>query len=191
MEKRNIVLSYIVEEYFKGSVENASEASGCSIQQIEGWLSGKIQPNRNTIEYFIHCLFTPQFKVIVEFGEFNPENAVLTQLKELLKGHEKKAGIYAFYDSMAHLLYIGKATHLLKETEAAIRRKVHINFPAGIKNKPELRYHLVRYISAYDVGGSNWLDYPKHVESLILRISKPPLNKNIGFLEKAYSEQPD
>ena len=46
----------------------------------------------------------------------------------------------------------------------------------------------MKYISAYDVGSSNWIDYPKHVESLILRISKPILNKQIGFLEKAYIE---
>lgn len=192
MEKRNIVLSYIIEEYFDGSAQNASEASGYSIKKINNWLSGNIQPNRNTIEYFIHFLFTPQFKVIVEFGEFNPENAVRAQINTLLTGHEKKTGIYAFYDSMGHLLYVGKAaTCLLDEMYQTIKRRVDIDFPAGIKNKPEFQYHLVRYISAYDVGGSNWIDYPKHVESLILRISKPPLNKYIGFLEKAYDDQPE
>lgn len=186
MITRNDVLRYIVDEYFDGIPSKASDASGYSNQQIESWLSNERQPHKATIEYLIHCIFTPQFKVITEFGVFNPEGAVLTQLKSLLEGHEDKAGIYAFYDSMANLLYVGKATNLLQEAYAAIRRDVHVPFPAGIKKKPEYRYQIVRYISAYDVGDSKWLDYPKHVESLVLRISKPPLNKNIGSLERAY-----
>jgi hypothetical protein len=143
-------------------------------------------PRKQTIEYLIHCVFTPEFKVIVEFGEFHAEKKVATQLKALLKGHESSPGIYAFYDSMANLLYVGKALKLLPECQAAICRTVHIPFPKGVKSKPEARTQIVRYISAYNVGKSKWLDYPKHVESLLLRISKPPLNKNIGSLEKAY-----
>jgi hypothetical protein len=106
----------------------------------------------------------------------------------LLSGHETHSGIYAFYDGMANLLYVGKAPSLLDECYQTIRRDVPVKFPAGIKKKPEKRYEVVKYLSAYDVGASNWVDYPKHVESLILRISKPILNKQIGFLEKAYSE---
>ena len=87
---------------------------------------------------------------------------------------------------MANLVYLGKATRLLDESYAAIRGEVRIAFPAGVRDRPEYRYSIIRYISAYDVGESNWVDYPKHVESLILRISKPVLNKNIGYLERAF-----
>ena len=90
------------------------------------------------------------------------------------------------YDSIGNLVYVGKATRLLDEVYAAIRRDIHIPFPRGISNVPEKRYEIISYISAYDVGTSDWIDYPKHVESLILRISKPLLNKNIGTLEKAF-----
>lgn len=51
-----------------------------------------------------------------------------------------------------------------------------------------MRHQVVRYISAYDVKSSESCDYPNHVESLILRVSKPIMNKQIGTLDKAYPE---
>ncbi len=44
---------------------------------------------------------------------------------------------------------------------------------------------FVRYLSAYEVRKSEAGDNARHVESLILRISKPRLNKNIGTLKEA------
>lgn len=186
MGDRKAVLAYLIDTYCSGDVANAATLTGYTSRQVREWFSGDRTPNKDTIEYFIHCIFTPEFKVIVEFGIFDPAAAVQTQLRRLLKGHEKMPGIYAFYDSMANLLYIGKATKLLDEACAAINRGVHVSFPRGVSAKPSKRHEIVRYISAYDVGRSEWLDYPKHVESLILRISKPPLNKNVGTLEKAH-----
>ena len=46
-----------------------------------------------------------------------------------------------------------------------------------------MRHQVVKYISAYDVKIFDNFDYPKHVESIILRISKPTMNKQIGTLE--------
>jgi len=184
---RSAVLSYIIEQYYSGDLEEACAMTGYSLKQIADWCSGRRQPQHFTVEFFIHRAFTPQFQSVVEFAEFKPDQPVMAQLKTLFKGHEERAGIYAFYDSMANLIYIGKATNLLKEAYSAIRRDVDIQFPAGIKKKPEKRHEIVRYISAYDVGKSNLLDFPKHVESLILRISKPILNKNIGHIEQAYA----
>ena len=181
MGSRNEVVRYIVNEYFDGDVSIAADKTHCSVNQLQSWIDDRRNPQKQTVEYLIHCCFTPEFKVVVEYAEFDSNAAVQTQLKEMLKGHERKPGIYAFYDSMANLLYVGKAAKLLPETVAAIRRDVHVSFPKGIK-KPARRHQIVRYVSAYDVGNSNWVDFPKHVESLILRISKPPLNKNIGFL---------
>lgn len=186
MEKQNVLINYLVDEYFDGDVAKASEATEFSAQAIREWIGGKRCPQKKTIDYFIHKIFVPEFKVIVEFGLFEAGDNIRQQLKGVLNGHENNAGIYAFYDAMANLLYVGKATKLLEECYSAIRRDVPVTFPAGVKNVPEKRYEVVRYISAYDVGDSRWLDYPKHVESLILRISKPILNKQIGYLEKAY-----
>lgn len=186
MNERNTVINYLIKTYYEGDVRKVAELTGYTQKQIEEWMLGDRQPNKDTVEYIIHCVFTPEFTVIVEYGEFKQDEPVRTQLKNMFKGHEERAGIYAFYDSMVNLLYVGKATNVLDECYSAINRDVDVPFPSGIKKRPEKRREIVRYISAYDVGSSNYLDYPKHVESLILRISKPTLNKVIGGLEKAY-----
>lgn len=191
MVTRNDIVRYVIDEYFSGSPQKASEASGCSVAQIEDWLEGRRMPQKDSVDYLIHCAFVPEFKIVVEFGDFDSNQTASSQLRKLFKGHEERAGIYAFYDSMANLLYVGKAaTSLLKESSDAIGRKVDVRFPSGVRNRPQFRYQIVRYVSAYDVGSSEWLDYPKHVESLILRISKPPLNKVIGRLERAAINAP-
>lgn len=188
MDERNQIIKYLIDQYLQGNIEEASNLTGYTQQQLNQWTTGERTPQRQTIDYLIHKIFVPEFKVIVEFGEIDSAGEIRSQLRSLLAGHETNSGIYAFYDGMANLLYVGKATNLLDECYQTIRRDVPVNFPAGIKKKPEKRYEVVKYISAYDVGASNWVDYPKHVESLILRISKPILNKQIGFLERAYSE---
>ena len=183
---RNEVFRYLFETYFFGSEQNLIEATGYTSTQIRAWQVGDVTPTKSTIEYILHCLFTPEFKVIAEYFEFESAEKILPQLRKMLGACADTPGLYAFYDSMGNLLYIGKATKLLREMYDAMRRNVHLNFPSGIKSAPEKRHEIVRYISAYDVGNSNWMDYPKHVESLILRISKPPLNKISGGLEPAF-----
>jgi hypothetical protein len=76
----------------------------------------------------------------------------------------------------------------MAEISSAIKRSIHIAFPRGVRNIPQCRTEIVKYISAYDVGGARSSDFPRHVESLLLRISKPLLNKNIGSLSKAYKQ---
>ena len=188
MEQRNIVVQYLINEYMNGDIRKTTELTGYTEQQIQSWFDGTRCPQKQTIEYLIHSMFVPEFKVVVEFEEFDPAEEVKPQLRRMFEGHEQQAGIYAFYDSMANLLYIGKATNLLEECYSAIRRNVPVAFPAGVKKKPDKRHEVVRYISAYDVGESNLIDYPRHVESLMLRISKPILNKQIGYLDRAYTQ---
>ena len=186
-DERQFVIKYLVENYYGGDAVRVASATGYTVAQINGWILGKRIPQKKTIEYLIHCAFTPEFKVVEEFWQFEPGKPVRTQLGVMLKGHEESAGIYAFYDSCANLIYLGKAVKLLQEVyDALMNRVVHVPFPRGVKKKPGKRYEIVRYISAYDVGISNFVDFPKHVESLILRISKPLLNKNIGTLAVAY-----
>jgi hypothetical protein len=185
MATRSDVLNYVVQEYYGGDVGKASDISGYSKAQINGWLAGKREPQKSTIEYLIQCAFVPEFRVIAEFVEFDPNRALQTQLKAMLGEHANDPGIYAFYDSMGNLIYLGKAKKLIAEITSAINRTVHIAFPKGVKSAPKVRTQIVKYVSAYDVGTVKWNDFPKHVESLILRISKPILNKNIGNLEKA------
>ena len=91
-----------------------------------------------------------------------------------------------FYDARAQLLYVGKATKLLAEMNSALNRNAQISFPKGVKKRNFKVCDLVRYVSAYNVKRMDGMDHAKHIESLILRISKPPINKNIGRLEPAH-----
>lgn len=191
MQDRTVVIQYLFNEKFNSCSATMSEATGYPISQINRWINGSTIPNIETLDYISMCIYTPEFKVVDEFFEINSTEPIKTQLNKLYSGHEERAGVYAFYDTMANLLYIGKASNLLQETYSAIMREDEITFPAGIKNKTLKRHELVKYVSAYDVGTNNHWDYPKHVESLVLRISKPRLNKQIGILERAYPEEPE
>ena len=186
MNDRVVTLKYILSQFFKDDIDEIVDVTGYSKSVIDAWMKGKVVPNHTTISYVISCIFTPQFTVVEEFYEIDPNQTILTQLKKMYKGHEHRSGIYAFYDSMANLLYVGKAINLLEETYSALRRDSEIHFPAGIKNKTVQLHQVVRYISAYDVKSFDDFDYPKHVESLILRISKPRMNKQIGILDAAF-----
>lgn len=184
--KHTATFNYIFVEYFNNDLEKFTDVTGFSKTQATSWYNGTVTPKKTTLTYILNCVFTPEFKVITEFAEFNPEEEIRPQLREILGDHVHDSGLYAFYDSMAMLIYLGKATNLLNESYDAILRSVHIPFPKGVRNKPDQRYELVRYISYYQVRKFDFFDYPRHVESLILRISKPALNKNIGTIEKAY-----
>lgn len=186
MSSRSEILNFIVFEYYQSNVEKASYITGYAKAKIKSWLSGEIIPQKATITYFLQCAFVPEFRVIAEYEEFSHSHALQTQLKKILGEHCSDSGIYAFYDSLGNLIYLGKAKKLQAEITSALNRPFHINLPKGVKNPPESRKEIVRFISAYDVGATSWGDYPKHVESLLLRISKPLLNKNIGTLERAY-----
>lgn len=190
MASRSEFFDFVIKEYYS-STKDAAQKTGYHAMTIEQWRMGKRTPQRSTIEYFISVALVPEFKVIQEFWPFDHAEPLLTQLRAMLGHHKNEPGIYAFYDALGNLLYVGKATRLLGEINAAICRKIDVSFPRGVKNKPETRREVVRYISAYDVGSSSFDDYPKHVESLLLRISKPPLNKNIGFLDRARKEPPE
>ncbi|EGR1145895.1 TPA: hypothetical protein N2828_004453 [Vibrio parahaemolyticus] len=188
MSDRTIVMNYLLSEKFDNSAESMSEMTGYSVNQIYKWVSGEIVPNKSTLDFIIMSTYTPEFTVVKEFYEIDTSEPIKTQLNDMFKGHEDRAGVYAFYDAMANLLYVGKASNLLQETYSAIMREDLVSFPSGIKDKMQKRFELVKYVSAYDVATNDHWDYPKHVESLILRISKPRLNKQIGILEQAYPD---
>jgi len=188
MNQRCIVMSYLVEQHFDNDINKMSNITGYSFNTIEEWINGNVVPNQSTITYIQGLIFTPEFTVIKEFYEIDANEQIKPQVRQMYEGYEERSGIYAFYDSMANSLYVGKAKNLLDETYSALGRDSEINFPAGIKNKTIMRHQVVKYISAYEVKIVDNLDYPKHVESLILRISKPIMNKQIGILDRSYSE---
>ena len=186
MADRNAVFRYFLTEYFDGDLDKMSAQTGFYRADLLAWKNDERTPQRKTIEYLMNITLTPEFKLISEFFKLDGANPILPQLREMYRGHEDRSGVYSFYDSMARLVYLGKATNLLTETYSAIRRDHELVLPAGIQNQIVPRYRIVRYISAYEVKVINGFDYPKHVESLILRISKPVMNRQIGRLEPAY-----
>ena len=178
---RSGILKYFVETYFGDDRRLLSETTGYTPAQIDGWLDGPVEPQKRTLEYVIHCALAPEFQIIDEFALFEPTDKrgeLKAQVREILGSHHDKRGIYALYDATAHLLYIGKTdVGLLTEICQALNRQLNKNFRLKLRN-------VVKYISAYYVGGTSSFDYPKHVESLILRISRPRLNTSIGQLER-------
>ena len=182
---RSEVLRYFLRIYFGDDRNKMSDATGYTKHQIGNWVEDVNQPNESTIEWVAHCALAPEFKIIIEFGpiEANGKPRLRKQqIKEMLHPHEEERGIYAFYDGSASLIYIGKTeATLLEEIYQSINQKINTNF--SLK-----RWNIVRYISAYYIGGTSSFDYPKHVESLMLRISRPRLNNNIGQLEQLPSK---
>ena len=142
MNERCIIVKYLIEQHFNNNIEKFSEESGYPKKTVEQWISGEVLPNHSTIKYIQSLIFTPEFSIIHEFYEIDSSEPILTQLKEMYKGHENRSGIYAFYDSMANLLYVGKASNLLNETYSALKRDSEIKFPSGIKNKNIMRHQV-------------------------------------------------
>ncbi len=185
-ESRNDIVIYLIEKYFDDSVQKASELSNFSKQQINDWISRKKIPQANNVNWLMHVAVAPEFQVIMEYEPIETAGSDVTvrqQISKMLGDHKKGSGIYAFYDSMANLIYIGKSDGNLFEEcwtqlNASVKKGI---FPKGA-TQPKKRLDIVRYISAYYVKASDFEDHAKHIESLILRISKPVLNSNIGHL---------
>ena len=176
---RSRIVRYLLENYFEGDAGKLANATDYTVQQVNDWLRNVHEPRASTIEWIIHCALAPEFKIIAEFAPFEPSDDSTSRrqkIDKMLASNRDKRGIYALYDATASLIYIGKTdNNLLDEIDQALRQPINRNFDVG-------RWSIVRYISAYHVGGSPSVDYPKHVESLMLRISRPRLNTNIGKL---------
>jgi hypothetical protein len=192
MSERSVVVAWVLRELYNNNLKEASKATGFTVQQLQGWGNGTWTPQNSNVRRLMHHAFEPAFTVIAEFKPIEHDGTVKgvrSQLSTILKGFHKASGVYAFYDSSGNLLYLGKADgRLLEETYTQIKTEVtKTAFPRGAP-QPKTRLAMVRYVSAYRVNKSEFEDYAKHVEALILRIRKPPLNTNGGKLEKA---QPD
>ena len=186
---RNDVVRYVLHEFYNDDLAAMAKATGCTRQQINSWYDGTRTLQKSNVGTIMHYALAPEFKVIAEYEPVDTtetDEKLRAQLARVLKGYERASGLYAFYDSMANLIYIGKSDgNLFSECHNRLRAKVaHRVFPKGAK-QPKIRLDMVRYVSAYHVTSSDFADYAKHIESLILRISKPVLNRNLGRLESA------
>ena len=184
-----VIVDWIVRELFSDDIKKAAMTSGCSSHQIKQWRSGLRTPHKASIKYLMHKAFEPDYRVIIEFQQIDPEatgEKIRTQLGRIFKGFERACAVYAFYDSSGNLLYLGKANGtLLDEVYQQLRKNIKATMmPRGVRGALK-RQDITRYISAYLINSSEFEDYAKHVEALILRINKPRLNSVLGKLTQA------
>src|SRR6202795_1221851 len=112
MNDRNEAVRFLVNVYFGGDAAKAASAAGFSKQQVTNWVNGSNQPQTSIVKQLVHAAAAPAFRLIVEFEPINfpdGDKGLHGRINELLSGHEKASGLYAFYDSMAQLIYIGKS----------------------------------------------------------------------------------
>lgn len=188
----NATIRFAIEHYFDGNVSQAADRTGYTQAQIKRWIKDEITPRLVTVRYFMLVALIPEFKIVCEHHPYDYKQSMTEQLKKMLNGHHDAPGIYVFYDSLCEPIYLGKANSSLKtEITSALNRSVSLSYPKSISSPPKKVKELVAYISAYDVAGKEHSDYPKHVESLILRINKPKLNKQSGSLTKVIPIKPE
>lgn len=182
------LIEYLIKEYFNGSNADFADHTGYSKQQIEYWCKGDKKPQKATVRFLLSATLAPEFRVVAEFMpiKITKESEIHGLISSALKGHNNKTGIYAFYDSMCNVMYIGKASSsFLKEMYQQLRAPLGVKFPKAVTCAPAKRWQAVRYVSAYEIPNVDHLDYPRHVEALVLRLSKPVGNKVLGKLNLA------
>lgn len=116
---RNEIVKYGVAECFDGDIDKVCSETGFTKQQVTWWLGDRNQPQASNVSRLMYRAFAPKFRVIAEYVPIQTsgsEKSVHKQVATTLKGYEKASGLYAFYDSMVNLIYIGKSDgNLLKE----------------------------------------------------------------------------
>ena len=182
------LVRFLEDDYFGGDRSRFGDHTGYTKQQIGAWADGVRKPQKATIRYLLSTVLAPELKIVCEFVPLTiaAEKDIAPSLKRALAKHHDSKGIYAFYDSLCNLFYVGKtaATRgLLGEMYQQLKNPLGIAFPAALAKPPKARWQATAFVSAYEVPLVDHLDYPKHVESLLLRISKPVGNKKLGTLD--------
>lgn len=197
MKRRNFeaeLVEYLANEFFDEDLGALAQRTGYSKQQIDLWVKGARKPRKATVRWLLYSTIAPEFRVVTEFApvDIQSEAKIRADLRAVLGGHIDGAGVYSFYDSMCNVIYVGKASSsFLTEMYQQLRAPLGIAFPKAVSRAPSKRWNVVKYVSAYEVPHVDHLDYPKHVESLVLRLSKPVGNKVLGTLQRSSPPKED
>jgi hypothetical protein len=182
------LIDYLIDEYFDDDIKRFCARTTYTAQQVEFWRRGTKKPHAATLRWLLSTTLAPEFAVACEFKkvDLSLKKNISKELNGALGGHGDKIGVYAFYDSMCNVIYVGKASTSLKaEMYQQLRLPLGLPFPKAVKTAPKERWQATSYVSAYEIPRADHLDYPKHVESLALRLSKPVGNKVLGTLVQA------
>jgi len=186
------LVQYLLSEYFNGDIDLFAKHVGYGKGQLKSWKDGRTRPQSKTIRWILSSVLTPNFSAICEYSVFDckSESEISSRLGEIFGAHEPMGGIYAFYDSMCNLIYLGKASSKLRaEMYQQLRANLGVQFPNAIKLAPKKRWQATAYVSANEIPNVDHIDYPKHVEAIILRLSKPIGNKILGKIPRKHPPQ--
>lgn len=179
------LINFLIDEYYDGEIDLMVKRVGYSKQQVEYWSRNERKPQKATLRWLLSATIAPEFKVACEFSPVNlaTKSSISKELARVLGKHKSNSGIYAFYDSMCNVIYVGKASASFRaEMYQQLRATLDIVFPKAVRHSPKERWEAVGFVSAYEIPSVEHLDYPKHVEALVLRLSKPVGNKVLGRL---------
>jgi hypothetical protein len=182
------LVEYLVHQYFDGNRADFAERSGYYKGQVDSWIEARTKPQKATMRWLLSSAIAPEFRVAAEFKhvDFDKIEDIRPTLNKMLGVHKKQSGVYAFYDSMCSVVYVGKASNgFLGEMYQQLKGPLGVAFPKAVKGAPTRRWQVVKYVSAYEIPAVDHLDYPRHVESLVLRLSKPIGNKVLGSLQRS------
>ena len=184
------LLEALEEEY--GSVTQQQLAKALSVTQptISNWNNGAEPSKRNLkrlIEFFRAHHAATLVKPVLEFQlidpvrsgnewRFSADKDVVEQVREALEGRH---GLYLFYDSSGHAIYLGKTeASLYTESKQRLKATPNRGTYVPIKTTKPQMGQVARYLSAYEVANVAAI---KNLESFMLRAFANDLrNKNGG-----------
>lgn len=184
------LLEALEEEY--GSVTQAKLANALKVTQptISNWKNGGEPSKANLkklIEFFRAHHAATLIKPLLEFQPIQPvksgnewrfstEQGVIDHIKEET---EKRHGLYLFYDSSGHAIYLGKTeASLYGEAKQRLKATPNRGTYIPIKTTKPQMGQVARYLSAYEVTN---VAAVKNLESFMLRAFANDLrNKNGG-----------
>jgi hypothetical protein len=96
------LVDFLIDTYFKGDVKAFSAQVLSTENQIAGWRSGRVKPQKWQLRSMLSHTLVPEIKVVAEYQrvEFKTASDVSQLMRQVLQGHLNTPGIYAFYDSM-------------------------------------------------------------------------------------------
>lgn len=186
----NALLDALQEEYGNVTQQQIAKALRVTQATISNWYNGGEPSKANLkklIEFFRRHHAVTLVKPIFEFHPIDPvpsggswkfstDPKVVGALKKRL---EKIPGIYLYYDSAGHAIYLGKTEASLYD-EAKQRLKAVPNRSLFVTPKAKISQmgQMARFLSAYEVTTPAAI---KNIESFMLRaFANDLLNKNGG-----------
>ncbi|WP_172202807.1 helix-turn-helix domain-containing protein [Niveibacterium sp. COAC-50] len=187
------LLEALQDEYGTVTQQQIAKALGVTQATISNWSSGG-QPSKTNLKKLID-LFREHHaatlvKPIFEFQAIDPTpsgdswrfSADAKLVAELKAKLENRPGLYLYYDSAGHAIYLGKTESSLY-TEAKQRLKAVPNRAIFVPTKAQASQmgQLARFLSAYEVTIPAAI---KNIESFMLRaFANDLLNKNGGHFK--------